>query len=544
MVFLTSCWFIIEKVIVPEGYVKWFCLSYFIYPAILVFVQMFVFLEKLTKCLLLVFSCLVSFCGSVCEHVIRPLRCFTVQFRSSFNRGSDEDQFSDSINTIENQDAIVADSSSLLTVGRHEVPMAEDHGADDIGLYEEMVDDFDEVHSENDFDEVHSENDCKQQDDEPRSNVEFNSPSFDSSVDPIEYPSLDFMDSPVEDYFFMENPNGYLAPCADLNFPVSDTESDDSDVNSSIDPFYIEYTEKMRWFDMLNHDRNSAMDSVKKSINTGDSCEASVSFMPWQNTSRKDLLRSLEYEFEKIYVGQLCLSWEALHHQYRMVEDHLANSSTHHGFFYTNVAGEFQKFHVLLNRFMEDEWGGGKRYLNYVQRRFLDKSFLQVPQVSGFYEEAKHGTMGEAMNDGRQVLKAIQECVKTYCEFVKTDKKRCWWKLKSKLWTLLPVEGPRDCDLLVKVIRMLQLKEFFLKDLKGKKRCWCNKRVTTIHVGDFDAGKEMLFSIINLKLVRRVLDLYIVTTPQLNWCKDKLDNITFMGGSVATISFIRPMFPP
>lgn len=173
------------------------------------------------------------------------------------------------------------------------------------------------------------------------------------------------------------------------------------------------------------------------------------------------------------------------------------------------------------------------------------------------------------MNDARQVLRAIEECVKTYYEFVKTDSKYSWWKLKAKLWTNPPVVDPRDTDLLEKLTRMLQMvnnkniptfdnttliltslfpgslqKEFFLKDLTGKKRCWFNKRGTTVHVGDFEARKEMLFSMINLKLVRRVLDLYIVTTPQLKWCKDKLDSVTFMGGSVATISFIRPMFPP
>lgn len=61
------------------------------------------------------------------------------------------------------------------------------------------------------------------------------------------------------------------------------------------------------------------------------------------------------------------------------------------------------------------------------------------------------------MNDARQVLRAIEECVKTYHEFVKTDGKYSWWQLKSKLWDHPPVVDPRDFDLLEKLTRMLQM---------------------------------------------------------------------------------------
>ena len=106
----------------------------------------------------------------------------------------------------------------------------------------------------------------------------------------------------------------------------------------------------------------------------------SLAFMSWSKMSRRKLLRSLESDFEMVYVAQSCLSWEALHHQYQKVE---ALSCLQTGFFYNNVAGKFQKFQILLERFMEDERCEGKRFANYARGRFSLKSLLQVPNVSG-----------------------------------------------------------------------------------------------------------------------------------------------------------------
>ena len=115
-----------------------------------------------------------------------------------------------------------------------------------------------------------------------------------------------------------------------------------------------------------------------------DQVDFSVSHIPCSTKARKKLLRSLESDFEMVYVAQSCLSWEVLHHQYKKVES-LASSSSQNSILHSNVAGEFQKFLVLLERFMEDERCGGKRVWNYVQGRFSLKSLLQVPEVSGIF---------------------------------------------------------------------------------------------------------------------------------------------------------------
>lgn len=109
---------------------------------------------------------------------------------------------------------------------------------------------------------------------------------------------------------------------------------------------------------------------------------SAVPYISWSKKDKSRLLRSLESDFEMVYVAQSCLSWEALHHQYRKAKA-LECSSSQTNIFDKNGATEFQKFQVLLERFMEDEQSEGKRVWNYVRRRFSLKSLLQVPDISG-----------------------------------------------------------------------------------------------------------------------------------------------------------------
>lgn len=103
-----------------------------------------------------------------------------------------------------------------------------------------------------------------------------------------------------------------------------------------------------------------------------------VPYISWSKKDKKKLLRSLESDFEMVYVAQSCLSWEALHHQYRKAKA-LESSSSESKIFDKNVATQFQKFQVLLERFMEDEKPEDRRVWNYVQGRFSLWSLLQIP---------------------------------------------------------------------------------------------------------------------------------------------------------------------
>lgn len=81
--------------------------------------------------------------------------------------------------------------------------------------------------------------------------------------------------------------------------------------------------------------------------------------------------------------------------------------------------------------------------------------FVVLWLLEGFVEAEKEGVRGEAMRP-REVLKAIEKCIKAFWVFVKTDNKKCWPKFRSLLWTHPPVEDPRDLELLADLSKRLQ----------------------------------------------------------------------------------------
>lgn len=96
----------------------------------------------------------------------------------------------------------------------------------------------------------------------------------------------------------------------------------------------------------------------------------------------RKLINELQGDLEVVYVGQMCLSWEFLHWQYQKILD-LWNSDPHGIHRYNEVAGEFQQFQVLIQRFKEDEPFQGPRIQSYVKSRCVLRNLLQVPLVRG-----------------------------------------------------------------------------------------------------------------------------------------------------------------
>ncbi|KAJ6371330.1 hypothetical protein OIU77_001772 [Salix suchowensis] len=323
--------------------------------------------------------------------------------------------------------------------------------------------------------------------------------------------------------------------------------TDRSREEDSQDPFYKKYTERMRWFDVLNHERTSEISVIlnRQAGNIPGSIFESMKLPADMSVPKMErrLWKSLESDFELVYVAQSCLSWEALHHQYRKVEA-LASSSSQNGVFYDDVAGEFQKFQVLLERFVEDEMcESGKRNWNYVRARFSLRSLLQVPVVSGFHEQENEEIKREAIHV-KEVMEAIERSILAYWEFIKTDGRKTWWKsiMRSSLWTWPTVENPRDLWLQADLTRKLQRKELWLKESPGKLRRWLRRAVEPTL--EESQKKEMLFTMIDLKLVSRVLQMSVLSTSQLKWCQEKLDDIAFTEGKIARACTGGPLFPP
>lgn len=77
--------------------------------------------------------------------------------------------------------------------------------------------------------------------------------------------------------------------------------------------------------------------------------------------------------------------------------------------------------------------------------------------------------------------------------------------------------------------------------LRRKKRCWLKR------TNPFDEPQrlEVLFSMIDMKLVSRVLKMSVISTHQLQWGQEKLDDIDFENERVVRgPSTSSCLFPP
>ncbi|CAL5367791.1 unnamed protein product [Camellia sinensis] len=488
MALLTSCWLIIESIIIPDEFLKWYCLSFYIHPFLLFLCQIFLWIKLLQTWLLPIVSLPIQTTCFVASSIFRFITGIISLF--SFIR----------LNNIKT----VHDNSLLVEETVREPNV---HVDEDISLEEYVCSD---CSSNSDTQDVNITKDSS-------SNCGSDSHTEDVEMD-VSLPSVCISDSAV----------------------MGRESIDDQSREADLDSFYQKYTDRMRWFDLFNHDRTCGISAIlNKQLPPTCSFESikqpveltSIPHISWSKMSRSKLLRSLENDYELVYVAHSCLSWEALHYQYQKVRAVIACSASQNAAFCDNVAGRFQKFQILLERFMEDETcEGKKRYWNYVQRRSSLRGLLQVPQVSGYMEEGEDETKGEVSMRATEVLKGIEKCIKTFWIFVKTDKKKPWWKImRGFLWTCPPLEGPRDLELLSDLTKTLQKKELWLKDLQGKKRCRLKRIVKPMEESQ---KKEILFTMIDIKLVARVLKMSMISTAQLKWCQEKLNNIEFKEGKV------------
>ncbi|XP_033512162.1 uncharacterized protein [Nicotiana tomentosiformis] len=592
---LSTCWLLIELFVIPNGFLKWFYLSFYIHPFLLALCQLFLWIIVLLKFLLNLIFFVYRISCFLIPYVLRLLKCCVLYFRKYFiisNRNPvpiEEDEEYYDIPHPENQNEIVLyrslnmrskpngtvplnvrnksqdmiyvydfqtrvsqmfannhNISSLLEPNRGESMDFEEHEEDP----SEVVDGCSSVISSVDEEMnildnytvgLSPSNGPILSDTELE--LEFSPSSSASSSPPGNNPGQnEYFPSPIssnsspsdygtsnQNFLSLSSYNNTMAMDQQL---VYKNRAEDEDL------LYQKYAESMSWFDILNHDRLSAISAVlRKQLSSPNSFEYEmkptdlpVQYISWSKVARKRLLRSLESDLELVYVAQSCLSWEALHHQYRKIEA-LCCSASQNGVFYGNIAARFQKFQVLLERFVEDDSCGGKRHLNYVHRRFSHKNLLQVPEVSGFVEanERLNGEKSKAV----EVLKAIEKCVNAFWFYVRTDsKKTLSWKRNNFLRNHSCVEDPRDIWLLHDLTKKLQMKELWLKDVKGKRKCWLRRAIRPQQLGEYFTKIEYVFTLIDMKLVSRVLHMSIISTSHLKWCQHKLRNLEFKDGQI------------
>ncbi|XP_060195721.1 uncharacterized protein LOC132624978 [Lycium barbarum] len=587
---LSTCWLLIELYVIPHGFLKWFFLSFYVHPFFLVICQLYLWIKVLLGFLLTFILFVYRFSCFLISYVLR-LHKLCVLFSKKYSIDPNKnpviieevEEYFDIPNTESQNEIVLYTSLNMRSTsnscGTANLNMKNKSYDDMIYVYDfqtrvsqmfaknhkisSLVEPNQgesmklEEHEENLSHEVVDGCSVNPSVGENKNSIfdnynaaplspgpilsdteleqEFSVSDSVSSFSPgINHPGLDeYFPSPISSNLSSPLDYGTL----NQNFPSLSSHTNDmvmdqqlvytSYAEEEVDFLYKKYAESMSWFDVLNHDRLCALSAVlRKHLSSPNAfdCEMKangIQYISLSKVAKKRLVRSLESDLELVYVAQSCLSWEALHHQYKKVEA-LSCSTSKNGVFCGKVAARFQKFQVLLERFVEDDSCGGKRHLNYVHRRISQKNLLQVPEVSGYVEsnERLNGETSKAI----EVLKAIEKCISAFWFYVRTDSKK-------RLWSQSRVEDPRDILLRHDLIKKLQMKELWLKDVKGKRKCWLRRATKPQLQGEY-TKIDFVLTLIDMKLVSKVLHMSIISKSHLKWCQQKLNNIEFKDGQI------------
>ncbi|XP_062191106.1 uncharacterized protein LOC133894928 [Phragmites australis] len=224
-----------------------------------------------------------------------------------------------------------------------------------------------------------------------------------------------------------------------------------------------------------------------------------------QQQSEDDPYQTLE----TAYVAQVSLSWEALHctyvHLSLIVAAQPDNPTT-----YSCAAQAFQQFQVLLQRFIENEpFEHGSRVEIYARSRSSFSKLLQVPTFQVADRKEKTEEQMEPSIFASDLIKLLEESILTFRLFLKKDKKK----------SSASVHGHTGSSI-QQVQSSIDKKETKVKELFKKKKGWKNKTwpATMEEV-------QLLFTLIDIKVVSRVLRMANLSKEQLLWCEEKMSKL-------------------
>ncbi|XP_077238537.1 uncharacterized protein LOC143879817 [Tasmannia lanceolata] len=289
------------------------------------------------------------------------------------------------------------------------------------------------------------------------------------------------------------------------------------------DTLYDKYCERMLFFDKMsaqllqdagswNPPNPSPRSASKKLAST----LRSLSFK-----KREDLQDGSEllpqqdepyHDLETVYVAQICLTWEALHCQYTQLSQKIS-SQPENPTCYSHVAQQFQQFQVLLQRFIESEpFEPGNRVEIYARTRHSLPKLVQVPSIQGLDQKEKDEEDPDYTVLAADLIRIMEDSILTFRFFLKMDRKKTGSVLNL-------FGGNQVASSLQQVHTSLDKKEIKLKELRrkknGRKKSWPS---TPEEV-------ELLFGLIDIKVVFRVLRMARISKEQLLWCEEKMSKL-------------------
>ncbi|XP_039023637.1 uncharacterized protein LOC120156387 [Hibiscus syriacus] len=321
---------------------------------------------------------------------------------------------------------------------------------------------------------------------------------------------------------------------------------------AEIQQVYKSYSHKMRKLDILNSQTMHAISLLqlkdvpiqlstlaKSSAPAIKSLHKALSFRRRKAGAdpTTKLIRGLHNDSETVYVGQICLSWTILHWQFGQVKK-LLECNTLGVHRYNQVAGEFQRFQVILQRFLEDEpFRTGSRVENYVNYRCLVRHLLQVPVIKDDCSKYKEDAVSSEM-----LKDIIEESMHVFWEFLRANKDEPNSTSKAPFQSQVAPHDPIDLDLLMDVKTDLQKKEKRLKEIQRGTNCIIKKFQRQQHQGNL-LDHALFIAHVELKLVLRVINMSKINSDQLVWCHERLQRINFISGRKIEIEPSFTLFP-
>ncbi|KAF8389456.1 hypothetical protein HHK36_026151 [Tetracentron sinense] len=224
---------------------------------------------------------------------------------------------------------------------------------------------------------------------------------------------------------------------------------------------------------------------------------------------------------ETAYVAQLCLTWEVLHCEYTQLSQEIASQPESLTCF-NHAAQQFQQFQVLLQRFIENEpFEQGLRVEIYARTRNSLPKLLQVPNIQGSNQKEKEEEESDSLVLASGLIRIIENTILSFRLFLKMDKKK-----STGVFNLFGGEN-QIVSPLQQIQSSLEKKEMKLKELCKKKKGWKKK--------SWPATQEevdLLFGVIDIKVISRVLRMVRINKEQLLWCDEKMNKVNLSEGKL------------
>ncbi|KAG8653214.1 uncharacterized protein LOC110607814 [Manihot esculenta] len=302
---------------------------------------------------------------------------------------------------------------------------------------------------------------------------------------------------------------------------------------SGFDAVYDQYCERMLFFDrMIVQQLNEngchtpltpSPRSASKKLTSPFRClslkkiEEPEDEMEHPQQPQKDPYEDLE----TAYVAQVCLTWEALHCQYSQLSQKIL-CQPENPMCYNHSAEQFQQFQVLLQRFIENEpFELGHRAEIYARARNLLPKLLQVPNGKGSDRKEAGEMESDLVVMAPDLIKIMESSILTFHLFLKMDKK--------KAGTVLNLFGNQNqiSTPLQLIQSSLDKKRIRLKELCKKSKGWKKKSWPQMY-----EDVELLFGLIDVKILCRVLRMVKISKEQLIWCEEKMKKLGLSDGKL------------